>query len=159
MLKSKFFWICAVALFLLITLFLYLYQTRATKANIIKVFIENKESFESIRQYAEDTEGKLYIYNISGTVVVSNKPDDGSLRAVDLEALPIKQDVKNIIFKLKYAGINEESGPYLQGVIVFSRTSGQEEQGIFYTNDDQTVYGQEIEKISDGWYYYWIGNV
>jgi hypothetical protein len=135
-----------------------------TKESIIRTFKQNIESFERIKKYAQNTDGVLYIDNNSGEMIVSNdktknNPTDPPYKIVELDELPIKADVYKIIEKLSYVGIYEEGGPLLNGIIIFSRTIGSEEQGILYTKDKSIKYGMKMEKIMDGWYYYWIGYV
>jgi hypothetical protein len=162
--KRKIFWICITTFLVFIILFCYIYQTTVTKERIIKQFKENIESFERIKQFAQDTEGDLYIDNNTDTLIISNDKiknslNDSPYKIVKLDDLSIKSDIIKVINGLKYVGIYEEGGPALDGVIIFSRTVGSEEQGIAYCEDDTFAYGMRNEKIADCWYYFWIGNV
>jgi len=70
-LNNKLLWL-VIFLITIIVSVLYIYETRITKDKIIQEFNENYEVFEKIREYAESTDGQLYIDNNSGRLIISN---------------------------------------------------------------------------------------
>lgn len=64
-----------------------------------------------------------------------------------------------IMKKLKYVQISEGNNNDLKGCIIFSRTTGKEERGIYYTKNENLKYGWKNIKIIYGWYYFYIARV
>ena len=161
-LNNKLLWL-VIFLITIIVSVLYIYETRITKDKIIQEFNENYEVFEKIREYAESTDGQLYIDNNSGRLIISNDKvktsiNDGPSKEISIDDLPINEEISYIIKKLKYVGIYERSLPDIEGTVEFLRTVGEEEQGIVYLKDSSIKYGMIMEELGDGWYYYWIGH-
>lgn len=122
-----------------------------TKDRLIEVFNENYQDFVTIRDYIEGCEGTFYATK-SGCFVTA----DGSNEQVKVE-VPIQDELKNVLGKLRFDMIIEKREPSLEGDIVFSISTGREDQGIIYSNKAGVKYGAINEQIKENWYYYWIG--
>jgi len=138
-----------VVIVLVIDYFLLFYNKIIPKAEIISSFNKNYEKFESVQHYLENTEGDFYLHYRDGELIVISKGE-----ALDIDKLPIKNELLYLMHKLHIGNINE-----YKGSIHFATFSGPYyfEQGVVYLNKaDDGKYGSGTELIKDDWYYYWV---
>jgi len=125
-----------------------IYYKEFPKAKIITSFNENIEKYERIQQYLEKNEGDFNFSYRKGHLVVKNGD-----RAIDINKLPIKDEVLYLVHKLHVSDINED-----KGFIYFTThsPSGTSGKGIVYLNSESyekfKSVQQYVEKREGGFY-------
>jgi len=122
----------------------------ASKEEIIDGFKNNEDLFLSVAEFANSTEGDLYVfYNPNnGDKIIENTSNESGIENLSTEA---RESIDKILIELKYMGIYE----YGQEEIYFKRNTGGIEQGICYLGKSvDPIFLEEKEHITGNWYYY-----
>lgn len=149
--RGSIFLAIGIVLALLCIIYFALFYNRIIpKDKIVQSFDENYEKFESVKQYVENTEGDFYLNYRNGELTITNNGE-----ALNIDNIPIKEQLIYLIHKLKVANIDEYEGKtnfaiysgalyFEQGVVTFAEGTVQ----------DYGSYGAYMEPIKDTWFYY-----
>ncbi len=116
----------------------------AYEDTIIANFNNNRDDFEAIRRYAEETEGPL-------SVSVDTRLFGKVHFYESIKSVEINQKIDRLVSKLHYQSIQEAESEF----ILFIRIADNDECGIAYCPDEQLPFFTVVdEELGDGWYYY-----
>jgi len=143
--------VIAVGVICLLVCLAYLklfYYKKIPESKIITSFNENIEQYERIQQYLEKNEGDFNLSYRKGHLSVKNGD-----KAIDINKLPIKDEVLYLVHKLHVSDINEYKGFIYFTTNSPSETSGK---GIVHLNSESyekfKSVQQYVEKREGGFY-------
>ena len=114
----------------------------------IQQFRENYQTFLKVKQYADEGEEALYVYDSPWRFL---PPIIENWGGEAIQDPPIKDEINRLIFDFHFDSIAE----YDDGNITFAKRKSNDEWGIAYSpNENFPFYIVEIQELGDNWYFY-----